>query len=403
MIYFSEIKGRRVYTEDNIYVGQLSDVIFRAGDSPLITKILIKARRAPQLVPITYVKRMNSDVVFLEKNYETAQLEDNELYVRANLLDSQIIDITGDKMVRVNDVAIQQRPALIIAGVDTSILGIMRWFYLEDVLNKAISWLPIRYTPRLLSWADIQTIELMRGQVKVKTEQTKLHKIRPEDLADYLEQTNVENIRVVLKTLDIERAADVVNNLNLNYQIELFKHENPVEAGRIMSHMDSEEVADILLAMPRKKRQRMIESIDTDVREEIRYLLQMSTSPVGDILSVDYLTVDSSMSAREVLAQVKRVAHDYDELIYMYVLNNQKQLVGVFSLRALLIQHPQAPVYKFMRPQVETVFLSTPVSVVWRKLLKYKYYVLPVVDMDRHMLGLVKIDDVSEIMVGQEN
>ena len=403
MIYFSEIKSRKVFTEDNIYVGRLNDVIFRAGDSPIITKIMLRARGGNQIVPITHVKRMDANVVVLEKNYEVAQLGENELYVRANLLDSQIIDITGDKMVRVNDVAIQQRPTLTIAGVDTSVLGIMRWFYLEDVFNTVLSWLPIRYTPRLLSWADIQTIELMRGQVKVKTEQTKLHKIRPEDLADYLEQTNVENIRVVLKTLDIERAADVVNNLNLNYQIELFKHEDPVEAGRIMSHMDSEEVADILLAMPRKKKQRMIEAIDRDVREEITYLLQMSTSPVGDILSVDYLTVDSSMSAREVLAHVKRVAHDYDELIYLYVLNDQQQMVGVFSLRALLIQHPQTPVYKFMRPQVETVFLSTPVSVVWRKLLKYKYYVLPVVDMDRHMLGLVKIDDVSEIMVGQDS
>lgn len=398
MLYFSEVKGKRVYTEDNIFVGHLSDIVFRADDIPEITKIVVKTKKQTQLIPIPYVRGMNGSII-VQKQYEVEDLAENEMYIRTNLLDSQIIDITGDKMVRVNDVAIQERPKLTIAGVDTSVLGMFRWFGMEAILNKIIAFLPIHYAPRLLSWADIQTIELMRGHVKVKTEQTKLHKIRPEDLADYLEQTNVENIRVVLKTLSIDHAADVVNNLNLNYQIELFRHEDPIEAARIMSHMESEEVADILLALPRKKRQRMLEALDPQIKEEIQYLLQMSTTPIGDILSVDYLTVDSTASASDVLKTVKRVAADLGELIYIYVLNTDKQLVGVFSLRTLLVQNLSTPVYKFMRPQIETVYLSTPVSVVWRKLLKYRLYVLPVVDEERHMLGLVEIDDVSEIMI----
>lgn len=402
MLYFSEVAGKKVFTEDNIFVGHLRDVVFRADDIPHITKIAVRVKRETQLIPVTYIRTMN-DVIVVQKRYEVEDLGENEMYVRTNLLDSQIIDIAGDKMVRVNDVAIQERPRLTIAGVDTSLLGIFRWFGIEDIFNGIIAALPIRYTPRLLSWADIQTIELNRGHVKVKTEQTKLHKIRPEDLADYLEQTNIDNIRVVLKTLPIDRAADVVDNLNLNYQIELFRHENPVEAAKIMNFMDSEEVADVLLALPRKKRQRMIEALDKDVRDEIQYLLQISNTPIGDILSVDYLTVDSSAAASDVMRQVKRVARDYGDLIYIYVLNRQKQLVGVFSLRTLIVQNPSTPVYKFMRPQIEAVFLTTPVSVVWRKLLKYKLYVMPVIDEERHMLGLVQIDDVSEIMIGEQS
>ncbi len=402
MLYFSEVAGKKVFTEDNIFVGHLHDVVFRADDIPHITKIAVRVKRETQLIPVNYIRNMN-DVIVVQKRYEVDDLGENEMYVRTNLLDSQIIDISGDKMVRVNDVAIQERPRLTIAGVDTSLLGIFRWFGIEDIFNSIVAALPIRYTPRLLSWADIQTIELNRGHVKVKTEQTKLHKIRPEDLADYLEQTNIDNIRVVLKTLPIDRAADVVDNLNLNYQIELFRHENPVEAAKIMNFMDSEEVADVLLALPRKKRQRMIEALDKDVRDEIQYLLQISNTPIGDILSVDYLTVDSSASASDVMRQVKRVARDYGDLIYIYVLNRQKQLVGVFSLRTLIVQNPSTPVYKFMRPQIEAVFLTTPVSVVWRKLLKYKLYVMPVIDEERHMLGLVQIDDVSEIMIGEQS
>jgi len=400
MLYFSDVKNKKIHTEDNVFVGRLQDMIFLAHDHPTITKIVIRVSAKKQkIVPAEHIRRFD-DVIVLKKNYTTSQLDENELFVRKNLLDNQIIDIAGDKMVRVNDVAIQNKGEMYIAGVDTSLVGILRWFGVEDIYLSLLSMFHASHVPRLLSWADIQTIELTRGRVKVKTEQTKLHKIRPEDLADYLEETNIENIRQVLRTFTINRAADVLNNLNLNYQIEFFKIEDDKQAAHFMSHMESEEATDILVALPKKKRERIIELLNKDAKAEVSYLLSFSHTPIGDILNVEYLTVDSGMSARQVIQHVRKAAQEFDELIDIYVLNSDEQLVGVFSLHSLLMQKADMPVYKFMRPQVELIHLSTPVSVVWKKLLKYKFYMLPVVDHDRHILGLVKLDEISEMMLG---
>lgn len=398
MLYFSELLNRKVFTEDNIFVGKLGDLVFKLSDSAEITKVVVKAKLDPKtIVDIADVVKLNGSIV-LKKNYHTKTLEENELYVSKNLLDSQVIDISGDKMVRVNDVAIQNQPILYIAGVDIGLIGFLRWFGLEDLANKLFNRFGIKLRSQFLSWVDIQTLELSRGHVKIKTEQTKLQKIKPEDLADYLEQTNMENIGQVLRSFTLDHAGEVLNNLNLNYQVEFFKRNELKEAAHFMSHMEPEEAADVLVALPKKKREGLLELLNETARNQIEHLLSISVSPVGDIVSTEFLTFDSNVTAKEVLKTIKELGSDYGEIHYVFFLNTDKQMVGGSSLRSVIIQQPDTPAFKFMRPQIEMVSLSTPVSVVWKKLLKYQYNVLPVVDKNRQMIGLVKISDVGELI-----
>ena len=401
MIYFSELKNKKVYTEDNVFVGRLRDLVFRATENPLITKVMIVSQSKEQMmVPMEFIKKLHGDLgdAILRKHYEEEPLAEDELFVGKNLLDNQIIDIAGDKMVRVNDVAIQEKPEYMLAGVDIGVLGILRWFGMEDRANRLLGAFKVNISSRFLSWGDIQTLELTRGHVKIKKEQTKLDKIRPEDLADYLEQTNVSNISNIIKMLDIQRAADVINNLNLNYQIELFKQFDVEEAAKIIKHMDAEESADVLATLTKRKREKIMELIDEKTRHAIEYLLKLSKSPVGDIITTEYMTVNPHQSVRDVIDAIRQTTRDFNDLHYVYVLNKEEQLVGVFSLHELLLQQLDSQVFKFMHPNVTTVYLSTPESVVLQKLLKYKLYALPVVDPEKHLIGLVTFDDVSELI-----
>src|SRR3990167_6836913 len=188
MLYFSELQNNRVLTKDGIYIGKLKDVIFRASDNPVVTKLVVKTDKNPEaIIPIEDVRKINGGVI-LEKSYVLSKLKENELFLTKNLLDNQIIDISGDKIVRVNDVAINDKPGLSIAGVDIGLIGILRWFGIEGIFVKIFKKIGIKVRSRFLSWADIKTLELTRGHVKIKKEQTKLDRIRPEDLADYLEE-----------------------------------------------------------------------------------------------------------------------------------------------------------------------------------------------------------------------
>ena len=395
MLYFSELKNKKIYTEDNVFVGKLKDMVFHASEAPNITDLVAKSAKGDLMIPIEFLKNFNKEII-IQKGYKVSELEENQLYMTQNLLDNQIIDIAGDKLVRVNDIAIQDKPGYFIAGVDIGLLGILRWFGLDEFLIRASKKFNINLSSQFLSWADIHPLELTRGHVKIKKELTKLKKIRPEDLADYLERTNVSNISRILNVVDQETATDVIENLNINYQTELFKHFDPNKSSKIIAKIDPEEAVDILLSLNRKRKKEILDALDTRTFDKITHLLNLSRTPVGHFLTTEYLKVPSSDRVKDVLYKINEKTRDFFVLFYVYVVNENDELVGVFNLHELILQNQETPVYKFMSQNLITIHLNTPEVIVLRKLVKYKLYSLPVLDKFNKIVGVVTFDDVIE-------
>ncbi len=139
------------------------------------------------------------------------------------MLDKQIIDIAGNKLIRVNDVCFQEKNGnLYLMGVEVGILGILRRLGLEDLLIKIFGFFRIKIESKFLSWVDIQPLELTRGVVTARYKEDKLLRLLPEDLADYLEKTNVDNARRIINLLDERKAAEIIKELNLSYQLSFF-------------------------------------------------------------------------------------------------------------------------------------------------------------------------------------
>ena len=395
MLYFSELKNKKIFTEDNIYVGKLKDMVFQASEAPYITNLVAKSHKKDLMIPMEYLKDINKEII-ISKGFKVSELQENELFMTQNLLDNQIIDITGDKLVRVNDIAIQDKPGYFISGVDIGLLGIMRWFGLDDYLIRLSKKFNINLSSQFLSWADIHPLELSRGHVKIKKELTKLQKIRPEDLADYLERTNVSNISRILNVIDEHTATGVIENLNINYQTELFRQFEPKKGAKIIAKIDAEEAADILISLTKKRRNEILDALDSKSFEKITHLLNLSRTPVGHLLTTEYLAVPSSDRVKDVIFKVNEKTREYFVLFYVYVLNEKEELVGVFNLHELLLQKQETSVYKFMHQNLITIHLNTPEAIVLRKLVKYKLYSLPVISKENKIMGVVTFDDVID-------
>lgn len=398
MIYFSEIFNKKVYTEDNFYLGKLKDFIFLASENPLITKIVIENKnKEKEIISYEYVKKINEKII-IEKNYLSSSLEENELYLVKNLLDKQIIDIKGNKVVRVNDVALTKIDnQFIIGGVDIGFIGLLRRiriFNIEKIYN-ILSRLKIKFSSRFLSWADIHPLELSRGQVKLKKREEKLEKIRPEDLASYLEKTNLINIKRFLKILSFEKAAEVISNLNINYQSVLFKNFDPETAAKFLKYIDPDEAVDVFLTLSKKKQNLIFDYLDEKTKNNILKLLKFANNKIGSLMTTEYLVVNTQMTVREVIEKIKKETTNFSFLDYVYVVNNNFELVGVFNLHELLLENLDTPVYKFMIQNLVVVHLSTPEEIVFKKMLKYKIYALPVIDENRRILGIITLDDIS--------
>ena len=389
MLYFSEIKGKKVVTEDNAVVGKLEDIIFIASEIPLVTKIVIReARKEKCIIPVSYLKKINKSII-LEKKYFSSTLEENELYLMRNLMDKQIIDLKGHKIVRVNDVAVQDQKELYIAGVDIGILGILRWLKIEDILNKLLAVFHITLTSDFLSWGDIQPLELARGQVKLRKKEEKLEKIRPEDLADYLERTNVVNARKFLRILDEKKAAEVIEKLHVNYQTSLFKHYKAERAAKFLNFISPDNAIDVLLSLTSKRRKEILHFVPQKKKGELERLLKFSTTPIGYLLITEFLTVYPDNSVKEVIDKVKKETTEFWYLVHIYVVNKENQLIGVFNLHELLLQDFNTLVYKFMVQSIITLNLTTPVEIALNRMIHNRLQALPVIDEGRHVLGLV--------------
>lgn len=389
MIYFSELKGKRVRTEDNIDIGSLEDIVFLASETPSVTKLVIRGLMEENLtISVTYLIKINADII-IQKDYVNSGLEENELYLVKNLLNKQIIDLKGNKIVRVNDVALQDKRELYIAGVDVGILGILRWLKIESVLSNFFNRFNIKITSEFLSWGDIQPLELVRGQVKLKKKEEKLQRIRPEDLADHLEKTNVYNVRKFLRMFNEEKAADVIEKLNFNYQVALFRNYKAEKAAKLLTFIEPDDAVDILLTLSQKKYQEILNYLPSENKKELEHLIKYSTTPIGNLLTTEFITVYPDMLVKEVVDRIKKQTTDFSFLSNIYVVNKQNQLIGVFNVHELLLQMLDTPVYRFMLQNVIALHLTTPVEIAIHRMLKYKIQSLPVIDKNKLILGIV--------------
>ncbi len=396
MIYFSELRGKDVKTDDGISVGKLIDLIFLASDKPVITKIVIKGVLGDKIsVPNKFLQKINHDII-ITKDYVTSELQENELFMLKNLLDKQIIDLKGHNVVRVNDVVIQDKDELYIAGVDIGILGIFRWFKLENLLLKAANIINFKLSSQFLSWADVRPLELVHGQVKLKKQGERLEKMRPEDLANYLEKTSVTNIRRMLKIVDEKFASEVIQNLNTDYQRAILKRFEPEKSSRLLSMLSSDDAVDILMTFSAKRREEILKFIPDSKKKQLLYLLNLSNTHIGSIMSFDYLTVLPSDSANTVIKKIKEQTLDFFSLVYIYVTDDENQIIGVFSLHELLLHNSDMQVYKFMHENVAFTYLTTPIEIAERKMLKFHLDYLPVIDENKKIQGIISLRNIYE-------
>ncbi|OGK18524.1 hypothetical protein A2866_00955 [Candidatus Roizmanbacteria bacterium RIFCSPHIGHO2_01_FULL_39_8] len=400
MLYFSELRNKKVYTEDLIFLGKLKDLTFLASDTPKITKLIVRNESGEDLfIPVTYTNRIDRSSIIVKKNYLQEEMVANELFILKNLLDKQIIDLRGNKVVRVNDVALQEQPFLYVAGVDIGLLGILRQLGLEIYMSRLLLSIGIRLTSQFLSWADIQPIELAYGRVLLKKEEKKLEKIKPEDLATYLERTNILNIRKFLKILDDRTAAEVVNFLNVNFQTSLFRQSRPERAAKIISLMDPDEAVDALSTLSSKKREQLLLLLDSEKRKEMQYLLRLAKTPIGSIITTEYISVDSDRSVKEVLSEIRKKTDEFSFLPYVYVTNKEQQLIGAFDLHELILEDNETPIYKFMVPNLVVAHLTSSKEIILKKMIKYRLSAIPVIDNDRHIQGIVTLDDAIQLVL----
>ncbi|HVF10193.1 MAG TPA: CBS domain-containing protein [Abditibacteriaceae bacterium] len=416
MAYLSHILGKHVVDSVGQPVGRIVDLAITVaepfgGEFPPVTLVLVRAGathlrlRWEMIADLNAFGRGNACLLDKPRAHLTiGQEKGGEVFLRADVLDKQIIDMSNNRLVRVNDVfLIEDGEQLRVAGVDVSLRGLLRRVrHLEDSIVPVLKRLGIAMHREHIPWNEV---EIMRtetgGRIQLKVPTDKLSKLHPTDLASIVHQMTPVERTELFDQLDVETAASALEEMEDEVAAGIIKEMDPDEAADIIEEMDPDEAADVLGEIDsEQEREEILKRMDDpEEAADIKHLLSYEEGTAGALMTTDMVIVRREMTIGSALETVRAEQPSPDTLHYLHVEDDHHRLVGVLSLVEAVLAEPSTPVGAVMRDKLITVEPQTRAEECARLIAKYDLLSLPVIDLHGQLLGIVTVDDILDVIL----
>ena len=405
--YLSRIIGKKVYDSNGKYVGVVKDLLVESDSSnytsghPAVNGIMLK--RGNQVWFCAFqgftVEKINGKLKVI-CNQQTELPEhniNNDLYLVESVLDKQIIDLNGRKLVRVNDV----RLVTLVNGtyavaVDIGIEGLLRRIGIAKPLKYTASLFRGSIPAKFILWEDVETIDSSNLNIKLSKSYKKLQTLHPSDLADIIEDLGRTASAEVFSALDDEQAADVLEELEVETQLHIIKSLPIEKVADVLDKMPADEVADIFDALGDEKVELLLNEMEKDASQEVRELLDYPNNEVGSIMSTEVLSFNQNATIEEVFTVLRTQKPEAESLYNLFVINENDVLIATFSLRDLVVSAPETKISQIMKPSPVRLYDDQEVDEIAEFVSKYNMLAIPVVDRSEVLQGMVVIDDVID-------
>jgi len=407
-LFFSDILGRPVIAADGSPIGRLADLKVKLGEPfPRVSSLAVRKRRRKGLWELDWrqVQDLNSRAVGLkpdaELGFRPLEVKNDEILLRDELLDKQVVDTFGAKIERVNDVHLLiVKQDLRLVHIDFGIRGILRRLGWLRALDAATNWLfAYQIGEKMISWKYIQPLlsDLVRGSLKLNVTSRKIHEIHPSDLADIIEELDTLNRSSVFRALDLQTAAQTLEEVeDPKLQVALIESAPVDRASDILEEMAPDEATDLLADLPEEKARHLMRTMEKPSREVIEELLQFKEGTAGSLMTTDFFAVGMDQTIGEAIEEFRKTTYPLESVAYVYVTDKDGRLVGVSTLRHLVICERDIPLRKLMNPRLVSVTPEDDADTVKDLFKKYKFLAVPVVDEERRLAGIITLKDIMQ-------
>ncbi len=398
--FFSQVLHKPIYDVDGRLVGRLRDMAVRwDGASPRVSGIKF-AKGLQDHIDINQIEQWDERGLRLKSGLapdNVKLLREDEIYVGKWLLDKQIIDLKGSKLVRVNDIKLSwvnlgDMSDIILVAVDIGLNGILRRlgmsFFTRSMENN-----------QFVGWQYIKPLENRTANLQLSQEQSRLSQLHPVDIADIIENLDRQERSGFIDDLDNQTAAEALEELDLDTQVEIIEQMDSERASDILEEMAPDEAADILGELPEEKSSELLNLMEPEEAREVMGLMQYPEDTAGALMTTEFISFSAGMTAEETINQLRELAPSAETIYYLYVLDADKVLQGVVSLRDLIVSQPRAALGEIMSVRVVTVNHHADHDKVFEVVSKYNLLAVPVVDDAGVLLGIITVDDVLETVL----
>ena len=407
MIYISSIIDKRVWDIWGKEVGRCTDVLAGYSDNsfPHIAAIVVKRKAEEEiLIPASQVSSLYPGITlkYPEVEIRAYTPKGNELRLRAQILDHQIVDVEGRRVVRVNDIQLAfSKDGYVVSGVDVSNLGLLRRFGLEKAARAVAKLFNKPFSGGVIAWNDVAYVE-EKDPLRLNKSKEKISKLPPADIAMILSDLDRSTGQSLLEEMDNETLADALEESPTRTQIDVLTRLDAERAADVLEEMEPDEAADLLADMPEETSNELLELMEQEEAEDIRTLLDYPPDSAGGIMTTDFAWIYEGLTVSEAIDFLRSSedAQEVEDMYYIYVLDKDEHLAGVIYLRDLVMAAPGAKVDDLMDDDPISVTPQTPQNEVAYLIAKYDLLSIPVVDEEAEsMLGIVTLDDAIDTVL----
>jgi CBS domain-containing protein/sporulation protein YlmC with PRC-barrel domain len=391
-VYLSRILGKKIYLSDDTVYGKLKDLaVDMESKNPKVVAAQVKTPDGLKNISWDNITMIKEKGQYTLKCSEVSEIDISTLlHLRKYVLDQQIIDVNGKKVVRVNDIRlVSLQSGLFVAAVDIGLEGLLRRLDLAKPLKK----LGFNIPGKLMLWNDVEPVVTSKNIALSKT-YNKLSTLHPSDLADIIEDFDSQTGRIIFSILDKSKAADVLEELEDKAQVDIITSLSTDKAADILEEMPADEVADILDSLEEKQAEELLNNMEKEASDEVRELMEYDEELVGSFMSSDFIAFPRKNTVFETLNMLKDMGPEEEEVQCLYVVNDLNKLVGIISPRDLMLASPEQRLEQIMSKKFIFMYDTDKMVDLVREISKYNLIVMPVVDENMVPVGNVIITDI---------
>ncbi|HXF83119.1 MAG TPA: CBS domain-containing protein [bacterium] len=404
MFYLSRLINAPVVDADGERLGVLGDIAVDVREPlPRVTGLWLRGDRSRlALIPWESVAALDEREIRLKvprRFLQPRPLQPEELLL-AGVLDSQVVDTDGLKVVRVNDLHLTPANGEIrLVAADVGTLGLLRRLHLDRWVQALARVLRRPLPDRVIPWKMVAAFGGGLSPVKLSVSRQRLREIHPADLGQLMEDLDRDERLEVMTALEHEVAAEALAEAEPEVQTDVMKSLPSQLAAEILEEMSPDDATDVLEDLPADRAQELIGLMAPEEAADVKALLKYPPGTAGSVMTTEFIALPEGLTAEATLARLRELAPEAESIYYFYVVDDQHRLVGVLPLRALIMARADQPIAEIMTRDVISVYAHDEVETVAAALTKYDLLALPVVDEGGRLIGVVTVDDIIDVVL----
>jgi CBS domain-containing protein/sporulation protein YlmC with PRC-barrel domain len=404
--YLSQVLGKPVWDAKGNRLGQCVDVLVAEAETgfPSMRALALRNGKEPKLISAECIAWLSPSIILGTCEPPLYQVKGDELWLARQVLDRQIVDTEGRRLVRVNDLQLARVATngirYHLAAVDVGTLGLLRRLGVENVAMRLFNILRRKPVEIVIPWNEVAPLQADEP-IHLRISRDKIGELHPADIADIIEELDRPMGQALLQTLDNETIADTMQEIQPELQASMLDTLPSERAADVLEEMDPDEAADILGDLGPERRAELLDLMEDEDATDVEKLLKYPENTAGGVMTTEFATVPAGLRVSEALDYLRqsRDALKDEALYYVYIVDADQKLQGVVALRDLVLAAPDRPVQEIMDTDIITVDPLQAQTDVARLAAKYNLLAVPVVDSSNVMHGIVTADDAIDVII----